>query len=380
MAQDVRNIKIEKDEKYLIQMLKLSIIPGLGAESYKLIKSKLNGDVAALFSLKVSDLTQLGFRPNQISAIRKSHTQKIDTALAWKEQDCINEIICLEDDRYPQLLSETASPPFLLFCRGQTIRLQDAQLAVVGSRNPSLMGKQVACNLSKEAVSCGWTITSGLAMGIDAMSHSGALAAQGNTNAVLGTAINQLYPKRNVALANHILDNGGCIVSEFAPGFPTRPENFPRRNRIISGLSLGTLVVEAAIKSGSLITARYALEQNREVFAVPGNINNPLVAGCHHLIKLGAKLVEKVEDINDEFQTLSFLQHSDKEKNLKKNERQSLASDKLLDSVDYDVTAVDVVAQRSNMSISGVLAQLLQYELRGLVAAVPGGYVKLGGK
>ena len=161
---------------------------------------------------------------------------------------------------------------------------------------------------------------------------------------------------------------------------PAKPENFPRRNRIISGMSLGTLIIEAAIKSGSLITARYALEQNRDVFAVPGNINNVLSKGCHYLIKQGAKLVECVSDINDEYQHLALNFLNIQQNELQKSARQSLASDKLLDSVDFETTPLDIVVERCGMPVAEVMSQLLEYELRGLVAAVPGGYLKLGEK
>lgn len=382
MAQDVHNKKSrgQGDDERLRLMLKLSLIPGFGFVSYRKLKEQLGDDPERVFILSSAQLRQIGLAPKLVSCIPQKRNKQFDSILDWLNASSENHIIHYEDPRYPPLLREIASPPLVLFCRGNLSGLQQYQLAIVGSRNPTVNGKQSALNLAQQLVESGWTITSGLAMGIDAAAHQGALLGNGTTIAVLGTAIDTLYPKRNVSLASGILQNGGCIISEFAPGTPTKPENFPRRNRLISGMSLGVLVVQAAIKSGSLISARYALEQNREVFAVPGNIHNPLVRGCHYLIKQGAKLVEEVDDINDEFQTVNFLQHVNKEKNLKKNERESLAYDKLLDSVDHDVTAVDVVAQRSNMSITDVLAQLLQYELRGLVAAVPGGYVKLGGK
>jgi DNA processing protein len=203
---------------------------------------------------------------------------------------------------------------------------------------------------------------------------------EGKTIAVLGTGIDQIYPRRHYELAARIIENNGTIISEFAPETPVRPDNFPRRNRIISGLSVGTLIIEAAIKSGSLITARYALEQDREVFAVPGNINNPLSQGCHYLIKQGAKLVACVEDINDEFQNLKIWKESESAKKLQINATESLASDLLLDSVDFEVTPLDVVAERSGIPVAQVMSQLLEYELRGLVTAVSGGYLKLGEK
>lgn len=382
MAQEVRKEEIRNSNsaEYLEWMLRLSNIPGVGSVAFNKLKILLKGELGELFTLDRSSLIELGFDQKQCNVILNHSGRRSDTVRQWLSADPTHSILHYDQSTYPELLREISSPPLILFCRGNSKILHSPQIAVVGSRNPTLQGKETARTLCSELASVGWTITSGLAMGIDAASHQGAIEKNGNTLAVLGTGINILYPRRNQGLAMQILEHGGCLVSEFAPGIPPRPENFPRRNRIVSGLSFGALVIEAAIKSGSLITARYALEQNREVFALPGNINNPLARGCHYLIKQGAKLVETAKDINEEFQNLSFFQGSGDEKNLQKKFRQSLATDQLLDSVDYDVTAVDVVAQRSNMSISDVLAQLLQYELRGLVAAVPGGYIKLGGK
>lgn len=382
MAQDVRS-KVScnpNSREYLNWMIRLTRVPGFGAAAFSKVKGALNGELGELFTLNRSALIKCGFSQQQCDAIVNVPINQIDAAQQWACADSAHTILHYDHPSYPEILREIGSAPLVLYCRGDIGLLHSAQIAMVGSRNPTHNGKSLARSISSDLTSAGWTITSGLALGIDAASHQGALDNNGKTVAVLGTGIDILYPKRNNQLAMQILAGGGCIISEFAPGVPPRPENFPRRNRIISGLSKGTLVVEAAIKSGSLISARYALEQNREVFALPGNVNSPLAKGCHYLIKQGAKLVETAQDINEEFQNLSFLQDCGEEKNLQKKYRQSLATDQLLDSVDYDVTAVDVVARRSNMSISDVLAQLLQYELRGLVTAVPGGYIKLGGK
>ncbi|MCV6576202.1 MAG: DNA-processing protein DprA, partial [Cohaesibacter sp.] len=185
------------------------------------------------------------------------------------------------------------------------------------------------------------------------------LAVKGQTLAVLGSGLNVLYPRRHGKLAGHILEQGGCLVSEFWPDEPPLAHHFPRRNRLISGLSLGCLIVEAAIKSGSLITASYALEQGREVFAIPGSIFNPLSRGCHFLIRQGAKLVEEVSDINEEFQNLNFWQQEEEKKNSQKSSGQPLATDKLLDSVGFEATSIDVITQRSGLSVTTVLAKLL---------------------
>ena len=199
----------------------------------------------------------------------------------------------LHDARYPELLKQIADPPSILFVQGDVSLLAKWQIALVGSRNPSASGRDTAYEFSRYLAQDGITINSGLAMGIDAASHQGALAAGGKTIAVIGTGLDRVYPAKHRELAHEIASTG-AIVSEFALGTSPRAENFPRRNRIISGLSLGTVVVEAAVKSGSLITARMAMEQGREVFAIPGSIHNPLARGCHQLIRQGAKLVENI--------------------------------------------------------------------------------------
>lgn len=391
MAQDVRNAddfrsrhdSLANQSDLLANYsnwIKLSAIPGLGPTGVSKLRKMMKGSIGTLFALGVRELREFGFNQKQIASIKYPNEEYLQTCLTWLSLSSRHTMLTLECSDYPNLLKQISRPPLLLFCAGNAGLLDSQQIAIVGSRNPTLQGKETARSMGFELASTGWTVTSGLAMGIDGCSHQGALEAQGNTVAVLGTGIDNIYPKRHQNLAEQILNENGCIVSEFAPGTPARPENFPRRNRVVTGLSLGTLVVEATIKSGSLISARYALEQNREVFAVPGNIHNLLATGCHYLIKQGAKLVEEVSDINEEFQNLSFLQVVTEEKNFQKKDRISLATDKLLDSVDYEVTSLDVVTQRSHMSVSDVLAKLLEYELRGLVAAVPGGYIKLGGK
>ncbi|WP_428982847.1 DNA-processing protein DprA [Paraglaciecola aquimarina] len=273
-----------------------------------------------------------------------------------------------------------SSPPAILYGYGNCQHLGRHQLAMVGTRNPSAHGKEHAKMFAHKLSQLGWTITSGLALGIDGFSHQGALLDKNITVAILGTAIDKMYPKRHIKLAEQILAHDGVIVSEFAPNTPSKPENFPRRNRIISGLSVGTLIIEAAIKSGSLITARYALEQNREVFALPGNIHNPMAAGCNYLIQQGAKLVTCIEDINEEFGHVNLPCSMINQAIEQKKADQSLASDNLLDSVDFEVTPLDVVAQRSGIAVEKLMSILLEYELCGLVSAVPGGYIKLGEK
>ena len=370
----------ETDNSELKNWLKLTQIPNFSVVSLKKLKQKFNIGLPELFSISKSSLENVGFNQLQIEAIQRPNMNIINVALQWLNTASNRFLVHFDHPRYPDLLKQIASPPPLIFGYGDPKHLNNYQLAMVGSRSPSPTGKENAKSFASQLSECGWTITSGLALGIDGLSHQGAVAGGYTTIAVLGTAIDKMYPRRHIQLAEQILQNNGVIISEFAPKTPGRPEFFPRRNRIISGLSVGTLIVEAAIKSGSLITARCALEQNREVFALPGNIHNPMSAGCHYLIQQGAKLVTCVEDVNEEFEHLMMLTLNKKVDKLEKNMSQSLASDKLLDSVDFEVTALDIVAQRSGIEVADVMSQLLEYELRGLVTAVPGGYIRLGEK
>lgn len=380
MQQDVDLSDLNGHDGGLENWFKLSLIPNFSVVSWLKLKQKFDITLTSLFAESKPVLESLGFNPKQSAAILNPNTALMDKSIEWRDKDIGRFIIHFDHPNYPTLLKYIASPPPILFGYGVLKYLAYYQIGMVGSRTPSPQGKENAKYFANALSESGWIVTSGLALGIDGLSHQGALMGKHPTIAVLGTAIDKMYPRRHIQLAEQILDNKGVIISEFAPNAPGRPEFFPRRNRIISGLSLGTLIVEAAIKSGSLITARCALEQNREVFAVPGNIHNPMSAGCHYLIQQGAKLVCCVEDINEEFRHLISDELSPKVDNFEKNTSQSLASDKLLDSVDFEVTPLDIVAQRSGIEVEDVMSQLLEYELRGLVAAVPGGYIKLGEK
>ena len=380
MQQDVGELSSKSKDEDIIRWLHLASIPHFGPATFEKLRHKLQWSVKDFFSANQAQLLEAGFNATQVQAFLQPNMSFIEKSLQWLAGGTDRFIINLYDVTYPLLLKEIASPPMLLFGCGQAAHLSNLQLAMVGSRNPSIGGKECAKQFARGLSECGWTITSGLATGIDGFAHEGALLAHGTTIAVLGTGIDNIYPKKHRKLADNILAEDGVIISEFAPGSPVKPENFPRRNRIISGLSRGTLIVEAALKSGSLITARYAAEQNREVFAVPGNINNPLVKGCHFLIQQGAKLVTCITDINEEFSDLEFNRDITNSQETKKNSTQSLATDLLLDSVDFEATPLDIVAERSGMTVLEVMSQLLEYELRGLVTAVPGGYIKLGEK
>lgn len=378
MRQDVDLDSVKSDQ--LENWLQLTQIPNFSVASLKKLEKKYDIGLSELFVKSKTSLEKMGFNHKQIGAILHPNKSITEISLRWLNSADNRFLLHFDHPRYPNLLKQISSPPPLLYGYGDPKHLNNYQIAIVGSRAPSPQGKENAKRFAIRLSECGWTITSGLALGIDGQSHQGAVLGGFTTIAVLGTAIDKMYPQRHIKLAEQILQSNGVIISEFAPNTPARPEYFPRRNRIISGLSVGTLIVEAAIKSGSLITARCALEQNREVFALPGNIHNPMSAGCHHLIQQGAKLVTCVEDINEEFQHLILTTSSKKGDKLEKNMSQSLASGTLLDNVDFEITPLDIVAQRSGKKVADVMSQLLEYELRGLVTSVPGGYIKLGEK
>jgi len=330
-----------------------------------------------LFSCDDKSLAGFGFKPEQIKQIRNIDYGLIEKQIFWFEASPNHHIIHFQSDLYPEQLRQISSPPLVLFAIGHINLLHSPQVAIVGSRNGSYYGQDNAFQFAKSLSAQGLTITSGFAAGIDGYAHKGALAASGQTIAVLGTGPDVVYPKRNIRLYQQISEQG-LLVSEFYPGTQARAQHFPRRNRIISGLSLGVLVVEAAIKSGSLITAKYALDQNREIFAIPSSIHDPRGKGCHYLIQQGAKLVQTIEDVINE---LSFehkpMISSDFSKNDKKNSKENFTSHELLVNLDYEVTSIDELVERTQQPVDLVLSQLLDLELQGLIAATSGGYIRL---
>ncbi len=301
----------------------------------------------------------------------------IDAELRWLEHDA-HHFIPLDSASYPRLLAEVSDAPIGLFVRGDPAALSLPQLAIVGSRNPTAGGRDNATSFAEHLARCGLAITSGLAIGVDAAAHQGALAAEGITVAVCGTGLDLDYPPAHAALAAQITERG-ALVSEFPLGVPPRPANFPRRNRIISGLSLGTLVVEAAVRSGSLITARLAAEQGREVFAIPGSIHNPLTRGCHQLIRQGAKLVENCDDIFAELRALAGVPTSrpDQAKPAAAAQVLDKAYEILLDALGFEPAGVDVLVERTGLAADEVASMLLILELDGKLESRPGGrYVR----
>ncbi|AWB66455.1 DNA-protecting protein DprA [Saccharobesus litoralis] len=333
-----------------------------------------------LCSLSQAELKQLGLNEKQIHQLLNPDTQLIDELIAW-QQVPEQHIIYFDHPAYPEQLKQIVSAPLLLFAKGNIDLLVQPQVAIVGSRSASHYGLDNAFQFAAELARKGIVVTSGFATGVDGKAHQGALSVEGATIGVLGTGVDIVYPKRHHALAHQIVDNGGLLLSEFKPGTPARAQHFPRRNRIISGLSLGVLVVEAALKSGSLITARYAAEHNREVFAIPNCIHDPRSRGCHQLLRDGAKLTETVADILEELpNTLSEQQSLNFElpsSNLiEKSSNKNFTTDELLVNLDYKATSIDELAFRSQLPVDVVLARLLDLEMQGLVAAVSGGYVR----
>jgi DNA processing protein len=288
-----------------------------------------------------------------------------------------HHVVPFTDPRYPELLRQLASRPIALYVAGNVDVLNDPQLSIVGSRNPSPAGRDIAFEFAESLAGCGLGITSGLADGIDTAAHRGALQAQGITVAVLGSGVDVIYPRINRTLSNEICRQG-ALISEFPLGTPPRRENFPRRNRIIATLSLGTLVVEAARRSGSLITARLAADHGRELFAVPGSIRNPKSRGCHELIRHGAKLTESAADILSELNFSAFFARCRRDaaggESPSRNEAGMDKEQKiLLDALGFDPADLDVLVERTGFKPEAVSSMMLILELEGHVQAAPGG-------
>ena len=332
---------------------------------------------------------EAGLSEKMIENLSAPDWDKVDADLKWLEQENTN-ILTLDDERYPPMLKNIPDAPPVLYTLGQAEILKLPQLAIVGSRNPTHSGKDIAHDFAAYLTSMGLSVTSGMAMGIDAAAHQGALdsmkkspAGHGFTVAVTGTGLDRVYPAKHRELAHNIAENG-VLISEYAPGTPPLPGNFPRRNRIISGLSMGVLVVEAAVQSGSLITARLAIEQGREVFAVPGSIHQPLAKGCHVLIRQGAKLVETAQHILEELGGfVEMLNEKDPVTGLNKESSQSETDSvfhvddeykEVLKCIGFEPTSVDKVVERSGLTADAVCSMLLVLELQGYVTALSGGY------
>lgn len=303
-----------------------------------------------------------------------------------ERQRCAEECIYLlhfDDEHYPSLLKEISRPPPVLYVTGNLDALSLPQVAIVGARRATRAGLDNAQAFATDLASAGFAITSGLALGVDAAAHRGALKGGGKTVAVMGTGVNRVYPRRNAVLAEQILAADGTIVSEVPLDGAPDASHFPRRNRIISGLSLGTLLVEAAVRSGSLITARLALEQNREVFAVPGSIHNPMARGCHHMIKHGAHLVETSADIVQHLGGLlsGMAQQPGLFDAVSANAGVELPPDQsaIIRALGGDPRSIEQLVRDTGGDTGDLMANLLHLELEGLVEQLPGGYQLTGG-
>ena len=350
--------------KELTAWVRLTLIPGVGGETQRQLL-KVFGGPEAIFAAPSSALRGALGGGMVERLLTHECTAEIEAALAWASQPD-NHLLTLADAAYPQALLTTVDPPTLLYAKGKLTLLNHPAFAIVGSRNATKQGEANATAFAATMAGAGLTVVSGLAAGIDAAAHRGALPETASTLAIIGTGIDRIYPARNEGLAREIAEKG-VILSEFSLGTPPIANNFPRRNRLIAGLSRGCLVVEAAKQSGSLITARLAAEIGREVFAIPGSIHSPQSKGCHALIKQGAKLVETAQDILEELNWEGIVNPA------------SVASvpetetDPVLVALGRDPCDLDTLAARSGLAADALLARLLPLELEGRITPLPGG-------
>lgn len=391
--------------------LALYTVPRCGLSTVSMLLKKFASPKQILLA-SYEDLLNAGVSPILANSLHSPDWNSVERCLRWVEQPQ-RYILHWGDLHYPALLREISYPPLILFMMGELPLLQQQTLAIVGARNPTHTGLEIACQLAKELTDQGFIIISGLARGIDAAAHQGALLGKGITMAVLGSGLEYIYPACHQALAMDIVEKGGTLISEFFPYSSPKAEHFPRRNRIISGMSLGVIVVEATLRSGSLITARYALEQGREVFAIPGSIRNPLSQGCHALLKEGATLVESFEDIIQELlflprQTNSWAHeavltksykadfvakikqpsliinhedgdisgNTDKNSSVKCIARLDSQDRKLVECLGFEMTSIDSLMVRTGLTIDKLLVRLSTLQLQGYIDVVPGGYVR----
>ncbi len=352
--------------------LALSLTRGLGGEGARRLLSEF-GSPESVFAASAGSLRSF-VKPEVAAEIAKGIPEDpLASTLSWLE-DRNNHIVTLADSEYPQALLNITDPPLLLYVKGRLDLLNRTALAVVGSRNATPQGLNNAESFAKSLSDAGLCIVSGMAHGIDAAAHKGALRGHGSSIAIVGTGLDKVYPSANRDLA-HALAQQGALISEFPLATPPLAANFPRRNRLISGMSIGCLVVEASLQSGSLITARLALEQGRDVFAIPGSIHAPQSKGCHALLKQGAKLVEAAQDILEELGSLvatpassPYIEVSGAE------EPDAPAPDAaLLAHLGFDAVDIDTLAARCGLTVAQLSAMLLALELDGRISVLPGG-------
>jgi DNA processing protein len=366
--------------------LSLDLIAGLGGERLRALLARFGAPSTVLTqsaaslnaALNAAGLGRNGQKVAEAIAAGPDK-EKLKAALQWLESES-NHLLTLADSDYPAALLEIADPPPLMYLKGDRSMLGRAGVAVVGSRNATPVGSQNAEAFSRALSQAGLSIISGMALGIDAAAHRGGLDGGASSIAVVGTGLDLVYPARNKTLAKELAEKG-LIVSEFSLGTPALANNFPRRNRIISGLSRGVLVVEAALASGSLITARQAAEQGREVFAIPGSIHSPFSKGCHELIKQGAKLVDEANDILIELQWHSSTAAAEKLSAASEAaEAAESADDPVLTAMGYDPVSIDALVERVDLRADQVMARLTELEIDGVIAPLSGGrYQRLAG-
>lgn len=362
--------------------INLALVPGLGPKFFQTLNQQ-SILPTQVYSLSMNELKKLGVSEKLARYLQQHPPSKpakpVEQALTW-QQSAGQYLLTPEHEHYPNLLKQIPTAPPLMFVKGQVSTLKLPQIAIVGSRYPTSSGSQQAYDFAQNLSHHGLVVTSGLAKGVDGIAHQATLDAAGSTIAVLGTGIDHIYPKSHLRLAEHICEKG-ALVSEFPLGAPAMKGHFPRRNRIVSGMSLGVLVIEATLKSGSLITARQALEQNREVMAIPGAIHNPQKAGCHHIIREGAKLIETPEQVVEEIGPM-IDQKSDGMRKLDStqlNERQlNLRGEqlKLYKALDYEGLDMESLVNKTQLDVSTLTMLLMELELGGWLIQEQGVYVK----
>lgn len=358
--------------------LRLSFIPGIGPIRLQKLIQHFQ-EPSRVLSASLGELRKGLPEACARAIVAQRNDRLVDQRLAgikgWLEASAAHQLLCPESSAYPAQLRALPDPPAVLYMIGNPALLSEPQLAIVGSRRPTPQACRVAAEIAEAMARSGFVITSGLAMGIDGAAHQGALAGYGNTLAVLGTGVDRVYPRRHQPLYSAIIEQGGGIISELPLASPPNAAHFPRRNRIISGLSLGVLVVEAALGSGSLISARLAAEQGREVFAMPGSVLNPMSRGCHQLIREGALLVERAEDIllalRPQIQQALQASSADSAAAVDPVQRQ------VLEAMGFDVVSPDQLSQLCGMPFESLFEVLTDMELTGVIQSVPGGFLRL---
>lgn len=356
---------IERDE--LLAWLRLAQTPQLGRESVRRLLAVFGSPQGVIDAGAEALRSAAGARAAEaLASVPEGLDALVDRTLAWLDESPARAIVTLGDALYPASLLQTADPPLMLHLQGRFELLAADSIAVVGSRNPTRQGIDNARDFASHLSRAGLTIVSGLALGIDGAAHEGGLQGAGSTIAVVGTGLDRVYPKRHLNLAHRIADEG-LIVSEYSLGAPPLGPHFPQRNRLIAGLSRATLVVEATLQSGSLITARLAAEAGREVYVIPGSIHAPQSRGCHALIKQGAKLVDQAQDILEDLRP--SLAAAGAEPPASSDPE---PADALLDALGYDPVTLDLLAARTGVAPAELSAKLLELELEGRVERLPG--------